>query len=60
MQTQTHLLYKVEVEKQIQGTTTGTATNKLIQSGQNFTSTVTNGDKVINQASGATALVTEC
>tara|TARA_R100000655_G_scaffold76182_1_gene115203 strand:+ start:3910 stop:8874 length:4965 start_codon:yes stop_codon:yes gene_type:complete len=40
------------------GTTTGTATNKLIQSGQNFTSTVTNGDKVINQASGATALVT--
>jgi hypothetical protein len=40
------------------GTTTGTATNKLIQSGQNFTSSVTNGDKVINQASGATALVT--
>ena len=40
------------------GTTTGTATNKLIQSGQNFTSTVTNGDKVINQDSGATALVT--
>ena len=40
------------------GTTTGTATNKLIQSGQNFTSTVTNGDQVVNQASGATALVT--
>ena len=40
------------------GTTTGTATNKLIQSGQNFTSSVTNGDQVVNQASGATALVT--
>jgi len=40
------------------GTTTGTATNKLIQSSQNFTSTVTNGDQVVNQASGATALVT--
>jgi hypothetical protein len=32
------------------GTTTGTTTNKLIDSSQNFTSTVTNGDKVINQA----------
>ena len=40
------------------GTTTGTATNKLIDSSQNFTSTITNGDQVVNQASGSTALVT--
>lgn len=40
------------------GTTTGQATNKLIQSGQNFNTTVTVGDKVINQVDGTTALVT--
>ena len=40
------------------GTTTSTATNKLIQTGQNFTSTVTIGDKVINQVDRQTALVT--
>ena len=40
------------------GTTTSTATNKLIQTGQNFTSTVTVGDKVINQVDRQTASVT--
>jgi hypothetical protein len=40
------------------GTTTGQATNKLIQSGQNFNTTITVGDKVINQVDGTTALVT--
>ena len=40
------------------GTTTGQATNKLIQSGQNFNTTVSIGDKVINQVDGTTALVT--
>lgn len=40
------------------GTTTGQATNKLIQTGQNFNTTVTVGDKVINQVDGTTALVT--
>ena len=40
------------------GTTTSTATNKLIETGQNFTSTVTVGDKVINQVDRQTALVT--
>ena len=40
------------------GTTTGQAANKLIQSGQNFNTTITVGDKVINQVDGTTALVT--
>ena len=40
------------------GTTTSTTTNKLVDSSANFTSTVTVGDKVINQVDRQTALVT--
>ena len=40
------------------GTTTGVQANKLIDSTQTFTSTVTIGDKVINQVDGQSALVT--
>ena len=40
------------------GTTDGVSANKLVDSTATFTSTVTNGDQVVNQASGATALVT--
>ena len=39
------------------GTTTGTTANKLVDSSGSFTSAV-DGDKVVNQASGATATVT--
>ena len=39
------------------GTTTATTANKLVDSGANFTATVTVGDKVINQVDGQTALV---
>ena len=39
------------------GTTTGVQANKLIDSTQNFTSTVTVGDQVVNQVDGQTALV---
>ncbi len=39
------------------GTTTGTTANKLVDSSGAFTSAV-DGDKVVNQASGATATVT--
>ena len=39
------------------GTTTSTTANKLVDSGANFTATVTIGDKVINQVDGQTALV---
>ena len=40
------------------GTTTSTVTNKLVDSSQNFLTTISNGNKVINQADGSTALVT--
>jgi hypothetical protein len=40
------------------GTTTGVQANKLIDSTQSFTSTVTVGDQVINQVDGQSALVT--
>jgi len=40
------------------GTTSGTTANKLVDSSASFTSTVTTGDQVVNQESGATALVT--
>ncbi len=40
------------------GTTDGVATNKLIQSGQNFVTTVTVGDVVYNTTDGTYALVT--
>lgn len=40
------------------GTTTSAATNKLIQTGQNFTTTVNVNDKVINQVDFQTAIVT--
>ena len=40
------------------GTTTGQTAFKLIETGQNFNTTVTIGDKVINQVDGTTALVT--
>ena len=41
-----------------QGTTTGQAANKLIDTSQNFNVTVSIGDKVINQVDGQSALVT--
>ncbi len=40
------------------GTTTGTATKKLIQAGQNFTTTVSVGDTVNNTTDGTVAIVT--
>ena len=40
------------------GTTTGTTSNKLVQSGQNFTTTVGVNDVVINTTDTTTALVT--
>ena len=40
------------------GTTTSQATNRLIQTGQNFNTSVSVGNKVINQTDGTTALVT--
>ena len=40
------------------GTTTGVQANKLIDSSASFTTTVTVGDKVINQVDGQSALVT--
>jgi len=40
------------------GTTDGVATNKLIQSGQNFLTTVTVGDVIYNTTDGTYALVT--
>ena len=40
------------------GTTDGVAANKLIQSGQNFLTTVTVGDVVYNTTDGTYALVT--
>ena len=39
------------------GTTTSTTADKLVDSGANFTATVTVGDKVVNQVDGQTALV---
>ena len=39
------------------GITTSAATNKLIEAGQNFTSTVSVGNKVISKLDGQTALV---
>ena len=40
------------------GTTTATTANKLVDSTQNFLTTVTNGDQVVNQIDGTIALVT--
>jgi hypothetical protein len=40
------------------GTTTATTANKLVDNSASFTSTVTVGDRVVNQVDGQTALVT--
>ena len=51
------VLNYVDVDSAASGTTTGVQANKLIDSTQSFTSTVTVGDQVLNQVDGQTALV---